>query len=56
MLVLVGWPLVRRSRPSAGLWDQSLLRSGTHVPWYASVGLWWLVLAAIFAGIYAWFW
>jgi len=56
MLVLVGWPMVRRSRPSAGLWDQSLLRSGAHAPWYTSVGVWWLVLAAIFAGIYTWFW
>ena len=56
MLVLAGWPLVCRSQPCAGLWDQSLLRSGTHIRWYASVGTWWLLLAAVFAGIYAWFW
>jgi SSS family solute:Na+ symporter len=56
MLVFVGWPLVRRSLPSAGMWDHSLLRPGEQVRWWASVGVWWLILAALFAGIYAWFW
>jgi SSS family solute:Na+ symporter len=56
MLVLAGWPMVCRSEPSPGLWDRSLLCSGAHVRWYASVGTWWLLLAAVFAGIYAWFW
>jgi hypothetical protein len=56
MLVLVLWPMVRLSQPSAGLWDQSLLRASPHIRWYASVGVWWFVLAAIFTGIYVWFW
>ena len=56
MLAFVGWPLVCRSLPSAGMWDQSLLGSGAPVRWWASVGFWWLILAAIFGGIYVWFW
>jgi len=56
MFGLVGWPLVRRTRPSPGLWDQSLVRAGPSVRWYARVSVWWLALAAIFVSIYAWFW
>jgi solute:Na+ symporter, SSS family len=56
MLVFVGWPLARRSLPTAGMWDPSLIRSGAPVRWYAGVGFWWLMLAAIFASLYAYFW
>ncbi len=56
MFVFVGWPLICRSTPRAAMWDQSLLRCDIRVPWYASVGIWWLILAAVFAGIYVWFW
>jgi SSS family solute:Na+ symporter len=56
MLVFVGWPLAHRSLPTAGMWDRSLVRSGAQVRWYAGVGFWWLIMAAIFIGLYAWFW
>jgi hypothetical protein len=38
------------------MWDRSLVRSGAQVRWYAGVGFWWLIMAAIFIGLYAWFW
>jgi SSS family solute:Na+ symporter len=56
MLAFVGVPLARRSPPRTGMWDRTLLGSGAKVRWWASVGFWWLVLAAAFAGIYGWFW
>ena len=56
MLALVGWPMMYRSLPAVGMWDQSLLRSDVPVRWWASVGFWWLILAAIFLGLYIWFW
>ena len=56
MVALAGWPLVCRGLPSAGMWDRSLLGSGGQARWWASIGFWWLVLAAIFGGIYVWFW
>jgi len=56
MATFVGWPLVRRWSPVAGLWDQSMLSSGDKVRWYRNVWVWWLLLAMIFGGLYAWFW
>jgi solute:Na+ symporter, SSS family len=56
MVVFVGWPLVCRLLPSAGLWDRSMLSSGVKTCWYSSVWTWWLVMATVFGGIYAWFW
>jgi SSS family solute:Na+ symporter len=56
MVAFVGWPLACRSRPTAGMWDQTLLASGAEVRWWGSVRFWWLVLAVIFLGLYVWFW
>ncbi|NUQ63184.1 MAG: sodium/solute symporter [Pirellulales bacterium] len=56
MVVFVGWPLLYRSLPVAGMWDQSLLGSEAEVRWWARVELWWLILAVIFLGLYVWFW
>ena len=56
MLVFVGWPLACRSLPSTGMWDQSLLREDVSVRWWARVGVWWLILAAIFGCVYVWSW
>jgi solute:Na+ symporter, SSS family len=56
MVVFVGWPLVLRSLPTTSFWDQSMLSSGARIRWYSNVWTWWLLLAAIFGGIYAWFW
>ncbi|MBN2578312.1 MAG: sodium/solute symporter [Pirellulales bacterium] len=56
MGVFVGCPLVRRSLPSAGLWDQSMLVSGVKVRWFSRVGIWWFLLAVLFGGLYVYFW
>lgn len=56
MLVFVGAPLLKKTLPRPGMWDQSMLRSGAGVRWYASVWTWWVVLAVILTGLYVWFW
>lgn len=56
MCLFVVWPLIARTQPRDGLWDQSLWRTDPRSPWYASVGLWWLALAAVFVAIYVWWW
>ena len=56
MLVLIGVPLLKKTLPTPGMWDRTMLASGTAVRWYSSVWTWWLVLAFALAGIYAWFW
>ena len=47
-----------RSRQAAapGLWDPSMVKAEHGVRWYASLWLWWCVLAAILVGIYVHFW
>jgi SSS family solute:Na+ symporter len=50
-------PLMAGRRTAADhLWDRSMLVAGGSRPWYARLGLWWSVLAAILVGIYAAFW
>jgi phosphoglycerol transferase MdoB-like AlkP superfamily enzyme len=46
----------RQNRPAQ--WDWSMLRlpAAEDRPWYAGVGLWWLVLVSVFGLIYYWFW
>ena len=56
MCGFLGWRMAWRSQPRDGLWDHSLLRSHASAGWRASVALWWLVLAVILGGLYAWFW
>ena len=48
------WCAGRCPAPACGI-SRCFAQAHT-VRWYASVGVWWLVLAAVFAGIYAWFW
>ena len=48
--------LVARRAPDANLWDRSMLQTSQPPRWYASLWLWWAVLAAILVGIYVRFW
>ncbi|MEX0642543.1 MAG: sodium/solute symporter [Pirellulales bacterium] len=56
MIVLTGWPLLRASRAQVGMWDHSMLSSGTNGRWFSSVVIWWVVLLAVVGALYAWFW
>jgi len=56
MLGLVGWPVARRALPLEGMWDQTMLRTAIVVGWHANIWTWWLILAVILGGLYAWFW
>jgi SSS family solute:Na+ symporter len=48
--------LVVRRVPAGNLWDQSMLRSENPGLGLRNLWFWWLVLAAILIGIYAWLW
>jgi SSS family solute:Na+ symporter len=48
--------LVARRVPDANLWDRSMLYTSQPPSWYASLWLWWVILAAILVGIYVAFW
>jgi SSS family solute:Na+ symporter len=48
--------LVARRVPGPNLWDRSMLHTTQPPRWYASLWLWWVVLAAILVGIYLTFW
>jgi SSS family solute:Na+ symporter len=54
--VLLAVLICSRVQPLGKLWDSSMLKTGPGLPWYRSLGLWWLVVAACFVGIYVWFW
>jgi solute:Na+ symporter, SSS family len=56
MLIFTGWPLLRASPVRAGMWDHSMLSSGATIRWYASVATWWVILVAVMAALYVWFW
>jgi SSS family solute:Na+ symporter len=55
-VVLLAPLLVARRVPDANLWDSSMLHTSQPRRWYASLWLWWVVLAAILVGIYVAFW
>src|SRR5205085_11992027 len=56
-MVLLAVPLLLlRREPEANLWDQTMLAYAKTRAWYASLWLWWIVLAAILVGIYIKFW
>lgn len=48
--------MLTRSTARANLWDRSMLRCSSPSQWFASLWLWWFVLAAILVGIYVKFW
>ncbi|PWU09840.1 MAG: hypothetical protein C5B50_26655, partial [Verrucomicrobia bacterium] len=48
--------LIARRTPDPNLWDRSMLHTTQPPRWYASLWLWWVVLAAILVGIYVRFW
>jgi SSS family solute:Na+ symporter len=48
--------LITRRTGASNLWDQTMLRTPGGQAWYARLGLWWTVLAAILVGIYVKFW
>jgi uncharacterized sodium:solute symporter family permease YidK len=56
ILVFAGWPLLRASSARVGMWDYSMLKSGTNTRWFASVATWWAILVAFVGALYAWFW
>jgi SSS family solute:Na+ symporter len=55
MGLVIPLTLVRRV-PQPNLWDQSMLMTQKPRGWYASLWLWWALLAAILVGIYVKFW
>jgi hypothetical protein len=55
-LALVAWLMQLRRTPEPNLWDASMLAGAKPARWYASLWLWWGVLAAILVGIYVKFW
>jgi hypothetical protein len=55
VVLLVPLLVVRRA-PDATLWDRSMLHTTQPTRWYASLWLWWVILAAIMVGIYVTFW
>ncbi len=55
-LLSIGVPLLMRSKAAGGMWDRSMLWTSVKVPWYAGLGLWWLVFAATLFGLYIYFW
>jgi SSS family solute:Na+ symporter len=54
-LLVLGLMRVRRTA-APGLWDRSMLRTTGTRRWYANLGLWWALLAAVLIGIYVKFW
>ncbi len=52
----VAGPMTARSAVGRRLWDFSMLRTEPKVAWYASVWLWWGVVAATLIGLYWRFW
>jgi SSS family solute:Na+ symporter len=55
-LVLLPPLLWRRRTPETNLWDHSMLSGSQPAGWYASLWLWWILLAALLVGIYISFW
>lgn len=56
LLLFAGLPMLKAVVPTAGMWDRSMLLVSPGPPWYASVLFWWLMLLAVFAGLYVIFW
>jgi hypothetical protein len=58
MLAVVLFLMFRARQHRTAQWDWSMLRLplGETRPWYAGVGLWWLVLVSVFGLIYYRFW
>jgi SSS family solute:Na+ symporter len=48
--------MATRTTAVRGLWDCSMLQTKPRSAWYASVWLWWSIVAAVLAGIYWYFW
>ena len=55
-VVFVGIPALTRRTAMAGMWDVSMLRPDSGMPWYANLWIWWLLCASVFGGIYIYFW
>jgi hypothetical protein len=55
MLLLVVLPMVLKRVPIKGLWDLSMLSSGS-TGWYKNLWLWWSVFALLLTAIYVYFW
>ncbi len=56
MLLFAGIPMLKAATPTAGMWDRSMLLVPPWSPWYVSVVFWWIVLVAVFGGLYVFFW
>ncbi|MBN2295347.1 MAG: sodium/solute symporter [Pirellulales bacterium] len=56
MAIFVIVPATTRSDAIRGMWDFSMLVSGHEGRWYANLWIWWTLCAAIFVGIYIYFW
>ena len=56
VLVFVGVPALSRHEAAGGMWNLSMLSSGTSVHWSCSLWLWWGLCAAVFVGVYIYFW
>ena len=56
VVVFVGVPAVSARLAVEGMWDLSMLRADAGMPWYANLWIWWGLCAAVFAGIYVYFW
>ena len=52
----LAWAMLARRQPRAHLWDRAMLGLAEPGPWYARLGFWWFVLAAILAALYVTFW
>lgn len=55
-LASVVLPALTRTTAVRGFWDYNMLRTEPKAAWYASVWLWWGVLAAVLIGLYWFFW
>jgi SSS family solute:Na+ symporter len=56
LLLFAGVPMLKAVMPVSGMWDRSMLLAPPASPWYVSVLFWWLMLLAVFAGLYVIFW
>lgn len=55
-VILVTALMLGRRKAAANLWDRSMLACATPGRWFARIGFWWAVLAAVLVGIYVVLW
>jgi hypothetical protein len=56
MVIALTLTITARRNAVEHLWDWSMCAREGNGPWFGNLWIWWLILAAILVGIYAWLW